>query len=119
MNLNVVAKTDAEDLVIDYIEVELVSGKSVSLNWNKSYATHFACGTEIQLNAVYTGVNFDEEDAIGRLDELIGLKVTDVGLYSEKNKIASISINAMTFSDCNKFLHIKDAYSIEGGDARG
>ena len=36
MRLYVTAKTEMTDLAIDYIEVKLQSGETVSLNWDES-----------------------------------------------------------------------------------
>ena len=58
MILYLEAETDISDLVIDFIEVRLRSGKVVSLTWDES-------GIEREKDnsyyAVYGGVYFDEE----------------------------------------------------------
>ncbi len=41
MNLYLEATASVPDLTIDFIEVRLKSGKTVSLNWDKSYPTRF------------------------------------------------------------------------------
>lgn len=75
MQLYLTAKTDIDDLVIDYIEVELKNGRTVSLNWNASFVDRRSDG----FYARYSGVCFDEESAAGRLNELDGMKVLTVG----------------------------------------
>lgn len=36
MNLYLRATTKLKDMIIDYIEIELVTGENVSLNWDES-----------------------------------------------------------------------------------
>lgn len=36
MTLYLTVKTDVKDLIIDFIEVQLKSGETVSLNWKRS-----------------------------------------------------------------------------------
>ena len=42
MDLFLKASTNVPDLIIDFIEVRLKSGKTVSLNWEKSCVTRLA-----------------------------------------------------------------------------
>lgn len=90
MNLYVAALTNVPDLVIDYIEVELKSGETVSLNWDESYIDHDVGW----FRARYKGVYLGEEYANGRLADLCGLKITDIGFYSESD----IGIDDMKFT---------------------
>ena len=56
MRLYLTAKTAMKDLVIDYIEVNLKNGKTISLTWDES-----EFGIEDGLfTARYKGVYFDE-----------------------------------------------------------
>ena len=56
MRLYLTAKTAMRDLVIDYIEVNLKNGKTISLTWDES-----EFGIEDGLfTARYKGVYFDE-----------------------------------------------------------
>ena len=80
MDLYLKAETEIGDLVIDYIEVELGSGKTVSLNWEESFVDRVGK----DLYAHYCGICFDKVDANGRLKELKGMKIIDVGTYSEE-----------------------------------
>lgn len=109
--LYVKATTNIPDLVIDFIEVKLSSGKEVSLNWDCS--GYSLDGTDYE--GRYKGVYFDEEYANGRLDELIDLEITDVGIYSESNSDAEeLCISELLFDDNGKELSIKgNLWSIE------
>ena len=49
--------TDMKDLIIDYIEVKLVTGEIASLNWDESEVGR----TDDGFTAQYKGVCFDEE----------------------------------------------------------
>ena len=115
MNLYVEATTNVPDLTIDFIEVKLKSGKTVSLNWDKSYPTRFTGF----LNAIYEKVNFGTESAMGRISELEEMQVADVGFYSEISKKVDVDILRMTFSDGNKMLTFATPFSVKGGDASG
>ena len=97
MILCLTAHTDLPDMVIDYIEVRLATGKTVSLTWDESeYGLE-----EGVFTARYKGVYFDEDYANGRLDELCGMKIDQIGVYTECGDIgkAKIEITAMTFDD--------------------
>ena len=67
MILYLSASTDLEDLVIDYIEVKLVTGETVSLNWDESDIERLDTG----FHARYKGVYFDEEYANIVIKEMI------------------------------------------------
>lgn len=82
MELFLKAKTDIDDLIIDYIEVQLKTGKTVSLNWDESSIERSSSG---EFKAHYFGVCFDEESADGKLDMLDGMKVVSVATYSEQH----------------------------------
>ncbi len=107
MDLYLKAETEIDDLVIDYIEVELGSGKTVSLNWEESFVERVGK----DLYAHYCGICFDEVDADGRLEELKGMKIIDVGTYSEKRreKPHLLTINRMEFYE-SKALIFEDSY---------
>ena len=53
MDLYVKATTNVPDLTIDYIEVKLKSGKTVSLNWDRSYVSQFESDNSIGISAEY------------------------------------------------------------------
>ena len=111
MTLYLIAQTDIDDLTIDFIEVELKSGKTVSLNWDASWITR--CGNEIR--ADYEGVCFGEESAAGKIEQLEEMRVKEVGMYSDKlgEGQYSLSIEIMEFYDGNKSLTFHKPYSIE------
>ena len=106
MDLFLNATTNVPDLIIDFIEVKLKSGKTVSLNWERSSVTSFA--------ADYLYLYFDEEHAQGRLSELEDMSVTAVGLYSETYPVADIEIEEMTFTDGEETVIFKNVFSAEG-----
>ena len=95
MILYLQATTNVQDLVIDYIEVKLKSGKTVSLNWDESGINR----SETGFDAWYKGVYFNEEYANGRISELTGMKIDTVKLYSEQVKDPEITITQMSFED--------------------
>lgn len=97
MILNLSAKTDLPDMVIDFIEVKLATGEIVSLNWDES-----EYGQEDGVFAArYKGVYFDETYANGRITELHGMEFVRIGIYTESEKAdkAEIQITAMEFMD--------------------
>lgn len=101
MRLKVVLKTDVKDICIDYITVKLKSGKTVSLNWDTTEYTR----DNGEYNACYKGVYFDEEYANGRIKELEGFSITQIGIHSEQEEIGTVTINELSFDDhfCNYY----------------
>ena len=75
MRLYLTAKTAMKDLVIDYIEVNLKNGKTISLTWDES-----EFGIEDGLfTARYKGVYFDEVYGNGLINILATDFCTSVG----------------------------------------
>ena len=93
MILYLSASTDLEDLVIDYIEIKLVTGETVSLNWDESDIERLDNG----FNARYKGVYFDEEYANGKLSILREMQIDKIGIYSESGSYSDIVITEMIF----------------------
>lgn len=106
MILYLEAETDIPDLVIDFIEVRLRSGKVVSLNWDES-------GTEFDSNnafyAAYEGVYFDEEYANGRVGELEEMQVVHVEPYSDSGQTGFIRFKKMIFEDGGRMLTFSES----------
>lgn len=100
MRLYLTAKTNIPDVIVDFIEVQLNTGKTVSLNWDESDISRSSEG----FSARYKGVYFGEEYANGRLADLEGLKITDVGLYFEAEGSFHFQIEEMEFDDNGKEL---------------
>lgn len=100
MILYLQATTNVQDLIIDYIEVKLKSGKTASLNWDESGINR----SETGFDARYKGVYFDEEYANGKISELSGMKIDTVKLYSEQIKNPKITITQMSFEDGDERL---------------
>ena len=71
MFLIIKAITNVPDLVIDFVEVRLQSGKTVSLNWDRSSIDR----CDEKLVGEYEGICFDEEYADGKLGELHGMQI--------------------------------------------
>ena len=96
------AKTNVPDVFIDYIEVMLKSGEIVSLNWDESDISREEDG----FSARYKGVYFGENYANGKLDQLEGMAIADIGVYSEIDGTVpvSISITEMLFEDDGREL---------------
>ena len=116
MILYLKAATSVPDLVIDYIEVELQNKKTVSLNWDESCIDRTKSG----FYAKYKGVYFNEEYANGKLSELEGMKVIEIGLYSETEGTGGITVLEMLFEDDGRELEIAPPiYSTEGCDFNG
>ena len=89
------AVTSVSDLIIDYIEVRLKSGKNVSLNWDESDIDRGENG----FTARYKGLYFGEEYANGRIDELQDMQVAEIGLYSEAEHMSDLEITSMWVLD--------------------
>lgn len=119
MDLFLKATTNVPDLIIDFIEVKLKSGKSASLNWERSNVTCFESDDSTGVNAEYFSLYFDEEPVSGPVSDLKDLYVTAVGLYSENCKFADICIYEMTFTDGDETLTVENAFSAEGVCADG
>ena len=116
MILYLKAATSVPDLVIDYIEAVLQNGKTVSLNWDESSIDRTSRG----FYARYKGVYFNEEYANGKLDELLGMKVAEIGLFSEIENTGGIDILEMLFEDDDRELEIAPPiYSTERSDLSG
>lgn len=98
MILYLSASTDLEDLVIDYIEVKLVTGETVSLNWDESDIERLDTG----FHARYKGVYFDEEYANGKLDSLREMQIDKIGIYAESESYSDIVITEMIFEDAGE-----------------
>ena len=95
MILYLTAETILRDVFIDYIEVELTSGETVSLNWDESGIDRFENG----FCARYKGVCFGEYHANGKLDEIRGMRIREIGIYTEVEEAADITIKEMEFDD--------------------
>lgn len=98
MVLYLSASTDLEDLVIDYIEVRLATGETVSLNWDESDIERLATG----FNARYKGVYFGEEYANGKLDSLREMQIDKIGINTESGSYSDIVITEMIFEDAGE-----------------
>lgn len=95
MRLYVTARTAMKELTIDYIEVKTISGKTIALSWDES-----EFGVEDGLfTGRYKGVYFDEEYANGQLEELRGMQIEEIGIYSEANEPVSIAAVHVTVED--------------------
>ena len=95
MVLYLSASTDLADLVIDYIEVRLATGETVSLNWDESDIERLDTG----FNARYKGIYFGEEYANGKLDSLRKMQIDKIGIYAESGSYSDIVITEMIFED--------------------
>ena len=98
MVLYLSASTDLADLVIDYIEVRLATGETVSLNWDESDIERLDTG----FNARYKGVYFGEEYANGKLDSLRKMQIDKIGIYAESGSYSDIVITEMIFEDAGE-----------------
>ena len=95
MRLYLTAKTAMKDLVIDYIEVNLKNGKTISLTWDES-----EFGIEDGLfTARYKGVYFDEVYGNGLINELRDMQIAEIGVYSENNELVTLAVVHVTVED--------------------
>ena len=105
MTLILQGTTKTKDLIIDYIEVQLSSGID---------------RTPEGFDAKYKGIYLNGEYANGRLDELRGMQVVDLGLYSESESTASLIIDEMVFTDGEDELLIAGpVFEVKERDANG
>lgn len=95
MRLYLEAKTAMKDLVIEYIEVRLANGKTITLTWDES---EFGIEDGV-FTARYKGVSFDDEYGNGRYKELIGIQITDIGVYSENDEPVTLAVTHLTVED--------------------
>ena len=109
MILYLSARTTVKDLMIDYIEVELASGETVSLNWDESDIGR----TDDGFSARYKGLYFGEAYANGRLEQLQDMKITDIGLYPESDTPLNICITSMEFEDGGRLLAF-ETFNLHG-----
>ena len=97
MILYLTALTTLPDLTIDFIEIRLDTGEIVPLTWDQS---DYGQDDGI-FNARYKGVYFDKDYANGRVRELQGMEIAQIGIYTESENAdkAEIEITAMEFWD--------------------
>lgn len=113
MTLLLTAATEVSDLVIDFIEARLTTGKTISLNWDRSWTErskgHFV--------ALYDGVCFGTKSAAGKIRKLKNMRVVNVGLYSESEGEGNfqITIEKMEFYDRNKSLVFANTFAAKVG----
>ncbi len=95
MRLYLTAKTAMKNLVIDYIEVRLDDGKTITLTWDES---EFGIEDGV-FTARYKGVSFNDDYGNGRYKELIGMQITEVGVYSDNDEPVTIAVTHLTVED--------------------
>lgn len=111
MILNLKAKTNIKDLIIDYIEVELNTGEKVSLNWDESEIIRTSDG----FSARYKGVYFGEEYANGLTNKLLDLKIENICLYTETDEEVKFTIVSMEFIE-NLYTNKQKSFVIHKPD---
>lgn len=112
MILCLTAKTDIPEMVIDFIEVKLQSGQTVSLTWDESESG--------VINGIFTGrykgVYFDEDYTNGKIKELKNLQIQHIEIYSESEKGCNFELTELFFSDGLENLILKNPeYQTERG----
>ena len=103
MILYLSVSTDLEDLLIDYIEVKLATGATVSLNWDESDIERLDGG----FRARYKGVYFNEEYANGKIVSLRKMQIDGIGIYAESGSYSDIVITEMIFEDAGEQYDIE------------
>ena len=91
MFLTVYACASEYKTVIEFIEIRLKDGRVLTLNWDESENGEY--------DRYYKGIHFAETDEKPTIEILKGLKVTNVGLYSEHGEKIFITIDRMDFFD--------------------
>lgn len=100
MVLYLKAESDIPDLMIDFIEVKLQSGKVISLTWDESEFDR----EDGHFEARYKGVYFDDVYGNGRLPELKDMEVQHIELYSECEDVSSFKLRELSFLDGEESL---------------
>lgn len=95
MRLYLSVDTDIGDLEIDYIEVKLATGETVTVDWDESDIAREDNG----FDARYKGVYFDEEYANGKLSSLCEMQIEHINFCTESDSDSDIVITEMTFED--------------------
>lgn len=112
MILCVKATTNNPRAHVDFIEVRTPDGHETNLTWGYSEYNF----TESGFEAEFTGVEFNGENAAGRIGEMDGAQITALQLYdidSDKEYTAPV-ITEMTFIDGDKRIEItNDIYTKE------
>ena len=98
MILYLTASTDLDDLSIEYINVKLVTGETVSQSWDESDIEWSDDG----FDARYKGVYFDEEYANGKLSSLREMQIETIGFYTDSEDDSELVITDMVFEDAGE-----------------
>lgn len=117
MVLYLKAESDIPDLMIDFIEVKLKSGKVISLTWDEREFDR----EDGQFEARYKGVYFDDKYGNGRLPELKNMEVQHIELYSEYEDVSSFKLRGLSFHDGEESLVFSypECQTERSGDALG
>ena len=115
MEITIKGSASVKDLIIDFIEVELKSGQTVSLNWDYSNVDR----NDNQFEARYSGIYFGEKSADDRIDDMEDLIINTVGMYSESSETADLEIKEMIVEEDGKVLCFTNPFSVRGGDSHG
>lgn len=102
MILYISAKTDVPDMIIDFLEIRLASGKVITVDWDESNITRTATG----FFARYKGVYFDEKYANGKINILKGMRIESVCIYSESKEDPDVLIEELQFLDAGRELQL-------------
>ncbi len=106
MRLCLKMKTNADDLRVEFLEVRLKSGRLVTVDYDSSeYYTENGYRM-----SMHKGVCANEEYLNGRLNELEGMQVIGVGLYSEKHSTIDFELVELTIDDDGKTLTLTNVY---------
>ena len=100
MRLYLSAKTKMSDLTIDYIEVQTKAGKNITLTWDESdYGTRDGV-----FSARYKGVSFDDTYGNGKIADLNGMQITEIGIYNDNDEPVSLEVTNVTIEDGAEIL---------------
>ena len=110
MRLYLTAKTEMTDLVIDYIEVKLKTGKTVTLTWDES---EFGIDDGV-FTGRYKGVYYDEVHANGLIDLLRDMQIEEIGVYSDNDEPVTLAVLHVTIEDEDDRFDLVGLLYLEG-----
>lgn len=104
------AETPLKDAIIDFVEIETPKG-SFTVNWYKSFINRDSNNLFIECDFV----EFDEVDAAGKLNMLIGGSVKCLQLFSAENVLENreFILRSIAFSEGNHTVWLRAGDSFE------
>ncbi len=107
-------KTKVKDLVFDFLQFETEKGEDIVIDYEASDYFY----EDGRVESRHKGVMFNQEDATGRLEELRGAKLFEIGVYSGTHKFADVEIESIRFYDVGGELTFENPYKEMEADAQ-